>query len=75
MARPAASASSIALAEVMPLLPSAAGQSLWFTINTGAHFPPDRSRVHAAIVDHMVVVRSRHEYGHCGRTDFPECRQ
>jgi hypothetical protein len=31
----AASASSIALEEVMPLLPSAAGQSLWSMISTG----------------------------------------
>ncbi len=35
MARPAASASSIAFEDVMPLLPSAAGQSLWFMISTG----------------------------------------
>src|SRR5690349_14896533 len=34
-ARPAPSASSMAFGEVMPLLPSAAGQSLSFMINTG----------------------------------------
>src|SRR5574340_1492322 len=35
MALPAASASSMAFDEVMPLEPSAAGQSLWFRIRTG----------------------------------------
>ena len=35
MARPAVSAASISSTEVIPLLPSAAGQSLWSKINTG----------------------------------------
>ena len=35
IALPAASAASIAVEEVMPLLPSAAGQSLWLMISTG----------------------------------------
>jgi hypothetical protein len=35
IALPAASASSIAFAEAIPLLPSAAGQSLWSMIRTG----------------------------------------
>src|SRR5690242_12195620 len=34
-ARPAFSTSSMILDEVMPLLPSAAGQSLWFITRTG----------------------------------------
>src|SRR5438874_1635847 len=35
MALPAASASSISVEEVIPLLPSAAGQSLWCSTRTG----------------------------------------
>lgn len=35
MALPAASASSIAMDDVIPLVPSAEGQSLWCRISTG----------------------------------------
>src|SRR5262245_16014989 len=62
MARPAASTSSIFLDDVIPLLPSAAGQSLVHDQDR-PHLPPDRWRVHAVVVDDVAVVGRRHEHG------------
>jgi hypothetical protein len=53
----------------MPLLPSAAGQSLWSSISTGL-----TSHQIGVLLTRLIVVR-RHEYRHCGRTSLPESRQ
>jgi hypothetical protein len=72
IALPAASAASITFADVMPLLPSAAGQSLWCITSTGltSH---QIAPVHAAVVDHVAVIRRWHE-NRAGRRprDLPE---
>lgn len=41
----------------------------------GPHFPPDRSRVHTAVVDHVVVVWSWNEDWRCGGTGLSEREQ
>ena len=74
MAPPATSASSMALKEVMPLLPSARPVTL-IQYQHRTDFPPNRSPFNPAVVNYMIVVGSRYEYRYSGRARLPECMQ
>jgi hypothetical protein len=72
VARPAASASSIALEEVNPAGPVGRGPVALIEDQYGPHFPPDRCGVDPTAVDYVIMVWGRHEDRRGRRARLPQ---